>query len=173
MDLMRYAEKTAADLAQHWERFRDEAVALPQTTFFTWWATQNYTGHWDMYPLVDRGEGPMPTDEDGRILGFAEKCPFTTDHLLAVQEVTAAAFSRVSPGSRIIPHSDVYDQPICRIHLGLVAGDGCTVWVDGTPHAHRPGETVVFDTRSLHSVENTGDRDRIILIVDIGDPAEA
>ncbi len=173
MDLMRHTERVASDLAAHWRTIRDEAVGLPHSAFFAWWATQNYTGKWDMFPLVDRGDGPMPTDERGRILGFAEKCPFTTDRLLSIEEVTAAALSRVSPGSRIIPHSDVYDRAICRIHLGLVAGEGCNLWVDGVQHAHRPGETVVFNTTSLHSVENTGSEDRMILIVDVGDPAEA
>ncbi len=170
MDLMGHTERTASNLAARWEAIRDEATALPHSAFFPWWAKQNYTGRWDMFPLVDRGDGPMPTDDQGRILGFAEKCPFTTERLLEVEEVTAAALSRVAPGSRIIPHSDVYDRTICRIHLGLVTNDGCRLWVDDVPHVHRPGETIVFNTASRHSVENTGTSDRIILIVDVGDP---
>lgn len=78
--------------------------------------------------------------------------------------------TRLAPGKRIYPHSDVlgrYANTYKRFHVPLQCGSGCIFRAGDEEVGMRPGEVWDFNAHAEHEVVNNGSVDRIHLIVDI------
>jgi len=92
--------------------------------------------------------------------------------------VTRIQFARMKPGTKIQPHIDQSLMLVAshRIHIPLTSNAGVTFTIDDQNCHFELGEVFELNNRVVHSVVNSGDSDRIHLIVDylpdaVNDPA--
>jgi len=80
-------------------------------------------------------------------------------------------FAMLPPGARLVRHRDPYAGSM-RYHLGLVTpnSDDCFINVDGQHYSWRDGEAVMFDETFIHYAENSSEKNRIILFIDVKRP---
>lgn len=98
-------------------------------------------------------------------------CPETVRLVESLPNVKGAMFAMLPPGARLVRHRDPFAGSL-RYHMGLETpnDDGCYIDVDGTPYSWRDGEVVMFDETYIHHAENTTDKNRIVLFLDIKRP---
>jgi beta-hydroxylase len=156
-------------LRSNWTTIRDEALALYTAGHLR--AAEKYNDiafntffrrGWKRFHLKWYGD-PLPS---ARML-----CPQTVDLLNAVPSINAALFALLPAGAKLGEHRDPFAGSL-RFHLGLVTpnSDKCCIVVDGTQHAWRDGESVIFDETFIHSAFNNTESDRIILFCDVTRP---
>ncbi|CAJ1388510.1 unnamed protein product [Effrenium voratum] len=110
--------------------------------------------------------------------GHRQKCPATSAVLAARPEaahcaqlgVGEALFSRLKPGTRLRTHCGPTNMRL-TCHLGLVIPEGCTITAGQETRTWEEGRCLVFDDSFEHSVENTSDQSRVILLVNFWHPA--
>jgi beta-hydroxylase len=119
---------------------------------FMEWPEPLHGGGWDVFALKWQGEVVLPV---------IELFPW-----LARALVFNAGFSRLAPGTVIVPHVG-YTSDVLRLHLGLDCPPGASITVGEEAREWRDGEVLLFDDTLLHSARNDGDRDRLILLVDV------
>jgi aspartate beta-hydroxylase len=78
-------------------------------------------------------------------------------------------FSRLAPRANIHAHFGPVNTRI-RVHLGIEVPAGCEIEIDNQTRTWEEGKCIVFDDSFLHSVRNTSDRHRVILLVDVWHP---
>ncbi len=78
-------------------------------------------------------------------------------------------FSVLEPGTHILPHCGPSNYRL-RLHLGLVVPEGCRIRVGDQTRTWEEGKVLVLDDSFEHEVWNDGDKQRIVLIVDIWHP---
>jgi beta-hydroxylase len=156
-------------LRDNWETIREEATRLREDGHIK--ASEKYddlafnsffkTG-WKRFYLKWYGES-LPSAE--------RLCPKTVELVESIPGISAAMFTSLPPGSRLVRHRDPYAGSL-RYHLGLVTpnSDRCRILVDGEPYSWRDGEDVVFDETYLHYAENETDDPRVILFCDVARP---
>ena len=108
----------------------------------------------------------------GSSLDSARKlCPQTLALLENIPTVKGAMFAMLPPGARLVRHRDPYAGSM-RYHLGLVTpnSDDCFINVDGQHYSWRDGEAVMFDETFIHYAENSSEKNRIILFIDVKRP---
>ncbi|MDX1920384.1 MAG: aspartyl/asparaginyl beta-hydroxylase domain-containing protein [Candidatus Caenarcaniphilales bacterium] len=83
-------------------------------------------------------------------------------------DLKAAAFVILPPGSRLGRHRDPYAGSM-RYHLGLRVpnSENCFISVDDNKYAWMDGEGVLLDQTYVHYVENNTDKHRLILLCDV------
>jgi len=167
VDVERFPE--LARLRENWEGIRDEAAALYDTGRVK--ASERYDdlgfnsffrSGWKRFYLKWYGD----------FLPSAQKlCPRTIELLQQTPSINAAAFTLMSPRSRLVTHRDPLACSL-RYHLGLITPNsaGCYIAVDGETHVWRDGEDVVFDETFIHTPVNDTDAARIILFCDVMRP---
>src|SRR5215510_5143562 len=142
-----------------------ELQRLADGDFVPWFDNGSYVGSWQVFPLSFSVNG-QAVDLGSDLARNRARCPATVRALDAFQRLGDYGFSRMMPGTHIIPHCD--DQPVARLrmHLPLVVPDGCHFRV-GTEHlVLRPGEPIVFDGFIDHETANLGSTPRTTLLVD-------
>jgi beta-hydroxylase len=156
-------------LRDNWETIRDEATRLREDGHIK--ASEKYddlafnsffkTG-WKRFYLKWYGEA-LPS--------AATLCPRTVELVDSIPAISAAMFTSLPPGSRLVRHRDPYAGSL-RYHLGLVTpnSERCRILVDGEPYSWRDGEDVMFDETYLHYAENETDEPRVILFCDVARP---
>jgi beta-hydroxylase len=158
-----------AILREHWQVFRDEALALSQSGDIKASAQYDDLGFnsffkkgWKRFYLKWYG-GYLPS---ARAL-----CPRTVEVLERIPTVHGAMFAMLPPGGKLVAHRDPYAGSL-RYHLGLVTpnNDKCRIYIDGEPYHWRDGEDIVFDETYIHRAINESDCHRIILFADIERP---
>jgi beta-hydroxylase len=167
VDVDRFPE--LARLRENWEVIRDEAAALYDTGRVK--ASEKYDdlgfnsffrSGWKRFYLKWYDD----------FLPSAQKlCPRTVELLQQTPSINAAAFTLMSPRSRLVTHRDPLACSL-RYHLGLITpnSESCHIAVDGEPYVWRDGEDVVFDETFIHSPVNDTDEARIILFCDVMRP---
>lgn len=147
---------------------------------------------WNEIPYRSRGNSPHREVADiwARYMDLA-LCPghdFNTPHesvwlpptwlIPAVKDLHAKVavgsdhggvlLTRIPPGCQVYPHHDRgtwhaewYDH---KVWIPLRANAGCVNWVEDEPAVWKPGEAWTHDNLRVHSVENHGDTERIVLI---------
>lgn len=166
--------KELAEIQQHWQTIREEAVRLYQQQGFE--STKNpespayydvgfrtfYKYGWSKFYLKWYGY----THDSAK-----ESCPNTVRILKKIPSVRGAMFSILPPGSQLTRHADPIACSL-RYHLGLVTpnSDECFINVDGVPYSWRDGEAFLFDETYLHYARNDSDQYRLILMCDIERP---
>lgn len=156
-------------LQENWEKIRDEAAILNDqgaikasddlddigfNSFFK-------TG-WTRFYLKWYGSS----------LESAQRlCPETVRLVESLPQVKGAMFAMLPPGARLVKHRDPFAGSL-RYHMGLETPnhDDCYIEVDGTQYSWRDGEVVMFDETYIHHAENTTDKNRIVLFLDIKRP---
>lgn len=163
-----------ADLAQHWETFRDEALAMQAGGGFDAVRREGspasfdvgfrtfYKYGWSRYYLRWYGY----TYPSARA-----SCPRTLAILSRFPDIRAAMFAVLPPRSGLTPHADPLGCSL-RYHLGLKTPNAaqCFINVDGIEQPWRDGEAFVFDETYLHFVTNDTDTPRLILMCDVRRP---
>lgn len=163
-----------ANLAQHWETMRDEALQIQASGSFDEARRKGspasfdvgfrtfYKYGWSRYYL---------RWYDYTYASASASCPKTVEILSRFPDVKAAMFAVLPPRSLLTPHADPLGCSL-RYHLGLATPNTaqCFINVDGTEQAWRDGEAFVFDETYLHFVRNDTDLPRLILMCDVRRP---
>lgn len=152
LELERMAHAIIEEFSRMGKDFRSESEPIRRT------------GEWDVMMLFERGRRNDET---------CTQCPVTSRVIEGHRTIRGPAglayFSRLSPGTRVAPHRGPTNMRV-RCHLGIDIPDGCGIRVDGVETTWRTGKCLVFDDSFTHEVWNTGDRDRIVLVVDLWHP---
>lgn len=87
--------------------------------------------------------------------------------------ILRAMAASLAAGGRIKPHIDALAsfRASHRIHIPLTSNDGVRFTIDGRPCPMPLGDAVEINNQKVHSVMNTGARDRISFIFDYLPPA--
>jgi beta-hydroxylase len=150
----------------------DEVLMNPQN-LDNWPEKDLYDdGDWKIFPLY-----AFNTWVDDN----CQKMPTLTNFVKSIPNLRIALLSKLSPGMKLKPHRGWKDHSnnVLRCHYGLIVPDGCYIAVD-TSHEtdpskinkqyHKNDSWLVFDDSETHFAENTSDKERLVLIVDIQRP---
>lgn len=138
-----------------------EFKTLTPARMRNWPEYQKYEGVWKVCGLVHEGR---------RLESCCDLCPRTMDIIDKAGQVRMAGFSRMGPGTEILPHVDDVKDYVDRVHLGVQIPEGdCGIWVDGTQTKWQNGKAFLFDPLLIHKAWNRTTEDRIILLVDFED----
>ncbi|SEG18196.1 aspartyl/asparaginyl beta-hydroxylase domain-containing protein [Marinobacterium lutimaris] len=156
-------------VTSNWEMIRDEALALNSASSIKASDDLDDIGFnsffktgWKRYYLKWYGSD---------LNSARQSCPKTLELLNQIPSVKGAMFAMLPPGARLVKHRDPYAGSL-RYHLGLETpeSDGCYIEVDGERYSWRNGEAVMFDETYIHHAENTTDKNRIVLFLDVVRP---
>ncbi|RZK08562.1 MAG: aspartyl/asparaginyl beta-hydroxylase domain-containing protein [Flavobacterium sp.] len=103
------------------------------------------------------------------IYKYKNKFPVSYNFLRANPDVIAMSFSKLEPGSRILPHSGDTNG-IFRVHVGMIipgALPECGFSVRGERRSWKQGELLAFTDAFEHEAWNETDKTRIIMMLDI------
>lgn len=131
---------------------RLRSLAARAAPSFVSWPEPIHGGGWDVFALKWQGKVVPP---------WLSAFPW-----LANRSLFNVGFSRLAPGTVIDPHYG-YDAGVLRLHLGLECPGGATITVGQETRRWEEGEVLLFDDTQRHSARNDGDRERLILLVDI------
>ena len=73
------------------------------------------------------------------------------------------------PGTSLVPHCGPSNHRI-RLHLCLATDGLANLTVGDVTETHRVGEVLIFDDSFLHSAQNGGLKDRVVLLLDVWHP---
>jgi aspartyl/asparaginyl beta-hydroxylase (cupin superfamily) len=123
-------------------------------------------GNWDQAILFRDGEW----QED-----VCAALPVTTGIVAGIPEATTLSpgvvtISRLAPGTHLAPHCGA-SNALLRVHLGLVVPPGPSLRVGEERLTWREGSCLVFDDSFEHEVRHEGDAERVVLILDVLNPA--
>jgi ornithine lipid ester-linked acyl 2-hydroxylase len=156
-----------ATLEENWLTVRRELEALDTASFRAWPERQIYTNDgWKVFGFFAFGRR---RDEN------CQRCPGTTALLEGLPGMVTAGFSRLAAGTEILPHRgyEGYSGYHLRAHLGVVVPTDadCGLMVGGETRKWHEGKCMLFDDSSEHSAWNRGPGDRVVLLVDLRNPA--
>ncbi|HEX6512476.1 MAG TPA: aspartyl/asparaginyl beta-hydroxylase domain-containing protein [Chloroflexota bacterium] len=152
-------------LQDAYPEIRDEILAMDPGAFHKETESIRRTGSWDVLLLYPRGR----KDEE-----VCARLPVTSQIIEQHRTVRTHAglmyVSRLSPGSRVMPHHGPTNVRL-RCHLGIQvpAGD-CGIRAGGEARQWQQGKCLVFDDYFLHEAWNNTAEPRIVLILDIWHP---
>jgi hypothetical protein len=100
--------------------------------------------------------------------------PVTRAILSDIPEITTLSpgsilISRLSPGTHIMPHCGSTNA-VLRMHLGISVPPGASIRVGEHWLEWSEGRCLIFDDSYEHEVRQDGERDRVVLILDIAHP---
>jgi hypothetical protein len=87
-------------------------------------------------------------------------------HSIPCIDKETGMFAVIDGPMKIPPHRAESNAQL-RYHLTLEGDDSCVLYTDKGAHTHTTGEEFIFDHSRYHELEKTGDRKRIVLILDI------
>jgi len=96
------------------------------------------------------------------------RCPLLANILepLYPDACVGYSYSRMEPGVVLALHRG-RDSGNIRVHCCLRGADGCSLSVLNRRRSWKAGEVWAFDDALPHSAEHRGDRDRVIVIIDL------
>ena len=143
-------------LEEAYPQIKRELLALSQETFQAWPERFLYGVGWDVFGLQAFGQ---------KIEENCKKCPETFRAVSQVPKMTTAGFSKLQPGTEIVPHQG-YTNQVLRCHLGLITPKDCALKVGEETRSWEEGKCFIFDDTVLHSACNRSDSQRIVLLID-------
>jgi beta-hydroxylase len=166
--------KELAEIREHWQTIREEAVSLYQQQYFESVNNPNSPAYYDLgfRTFFKYGWSKFYLKWYGYTHDSAKKlCPNTVKILEKIPSVNGAMFSILPIGSKLTRHADPMACSL-RYHLGLATpnSNNCFINIDGTSYSWRDGEAFLFDETYLHFAKNDSDQYRLILMCDIERP---
>lgn len=152
--------------------------ALRKDAWHLHFVPQNFDGDWSVVPLrAPAGEThpirmiyPDPGATTFVSTPFLEMCPAVREILAAFDcELRAVRLMRLAVGSKIKEHTDHEldaDLRVARLHIPIVTNAEVAFRLNGTAVAMQSGEVWYLRLSDPHSVTNTGQTDRIHLVID-------
>lgn len=138
--------------------------------------SNDYSGKWTSIALMSKDgksnninaflsntEKLIPTD----ILDTCYYFKDILDELLF--EKTAVRLLNLGPGAEIKPHTDHclgYEDSEFRLHIPIITNPDVEFILDGQRLIMNEGECWYFNANFTHSVKNSGNKDRIHLVID-------
>lgn len=151
-------------LSTNWCAVRAELDALDKDEFMDWPEHSLYGARgWRTFGLYAFGT----RQSEG-----CARCPQTEMIVKQIPGLMMAGFSRLEPGTRIIPHCgyEGYSGYVLRLHLGLNIPDECGLRVGHEIHIWKEGECIIFDDSVEHEAWNRSNRTRTVLLCDFLNP---
>ena len=103
-------------------------------------------------------------------VGDYANCPVTVNALAQVRGLTGTVgYAVMLPGTHLTAHCGLTNAKI-RCHLGIDVPDGCSLRVGDETRSWREGQWLVFDDSFEHEVWHSGNRPRVVLILDFYHP---
>ena len=153
---------------------------------------QLWDGSWKVIPLPLNAIGTTATEEDfelSEMVSFVELFNTTVEKVQEVlpkltesmqtlcpafynaikedvdgQLLKSATISKLSPGTKINPHSGDIDS--LRLHVPIVTDPGAWISVRGRKRTWEVGKPFAFHDHDKHWVQHNGSHDRIVVILD-------
>lgn len=149
-------------LEQNWLVIKQELDGLTPKDFLLYperYVLEKRTG-WDICGLYFLGV---------KIDLNCDRCPQTARIVEQIPGMITAAYSHLSPGIHILPHSG---KPIgvLRCHLGLDIPERCGIRVGDQTRRWENGRCLVFDDTFEHEAWNLDHRSRTVLLIDFQAP---
>jgi len=120
------------------------------------WNAEIYQGKWDQRPKYDWTE-------------IAEQCPATVDWLKthwSWKEFHRIRFMLLEPGGAIQPHQDMNQRELGAINVAITNPPGIEFGMEEAGLVPwQPGDVRAIDIGRQHSVRNTGNENRIHMII--------
>jgi Aspartyl/Asparaginyl beta-hydroxylase len=154
---------------------RNEVEVLPPDEWVPHFNTTYFTGDWSGVALRsvegrERWLYPDPTMRGYADTPLLGRNPVLAGALAAFQcPLLAARLLRLGPASSIREHTDLdlgIDDGEARVHVVIQSDPFVTFWLDDLPVPMVPGDAWYLNLNLRHRVENTGNQDRIHLVVD-------
>jgi beta-hydroxylase len=166
MNFYRYEEvfPFLEDIKRHGDRILAEVESVPADMWTPWPEKGLYKdGGWRIIPYKGFGM----TIEKSRKL-----TPFTYDLVMGIPGIVTAVISRIPPGTEVTPHRGWAElaNRVLRCHYVLQTNRRCSLTVGGETRRVRKGHVIVFDDSKLHCASNTGETDKIVVIMDFPRP---
>lgn len=126
----------------------------------------NHNRDWGAYFLYNQGQ---------RVQRHCSACPATAALLDSLPLVRipgrgpTAFFSRLKPGTHIVPHHGATNTRLIA-HLPLLVPPDCVLRVGNDARPVEAGRMMIFDDTIEHEAWNRSTQDRIVLIFDIWNP---
>ncbi len=147
-------------LEENWTVVRDEMLAVGGSEFLPYVERHLYNHGWSVYGLYAWGI---------RLDLHCEACPRTTELIESIPGIFTAGFSRLNPRTHIRAHRGG-PEGVLRLHLPLLAPEGCEFRVEDEIRPWREGEAFVFDDCLEHEAWNRGASPRVVLLLDFPAP---
>lgn len=151
-------------LEDNWQAILQEYKQVAsEPEMHAWPEGKLYDGRWDTFGLYGFG---MKQHEN------CKRCPITTKVVESLPGMVMAGFSRLAPGTHIKPHVGYggWAQYVLRCHLGLIVPEGCEMRVGPETRTWKEGKVTVFCDATEHEVWNRGDKERVVLLLDVRNP---
>ncbi len=111
-----------------------------------------------------------------------ERCPVITNYLKSIPGLKLASLSKLSPGLKLEPHQGYaqHSNYILRCHYPIIVPKmkkSCVIKLAESYESafesryYKKFKWVIFDDSKVHYVENSGESDRIVLLIDIERPS--
>ena len=147
------------------DNWRDvlEEYRLVARQLHDWPETQYYNGNWTTFGLYAFGH-KRPAN--------CALCPRTTRLVEKIPGMVMAGFSRLAPGTHILPHQGYrgWARYVLRCHLGLIVNEQCGLRVGDETRRWEEGKTLIFCDAFEHEAWNVGDAERVVLLLDVRNP---
>ena len=153
---------------------------------------QLWDGSWTVIPMPLNAIGTTATEEDfelSEMVSFVELFNTTVEKVQEVlpkltesmmeccptfylslqpevesQILKSCTISKLSPGTKINPHSGDIDS--LRLHYPIIEDEGAWLSVRGRKRSWKVGELFAFHDNDKHWAQHNGTRDRIVVIMD-------
>lgn len=139
--------------------------------------TEGYEGEWKAISLLTEGgdDSNIFVTASGGSNILETKFLKESSYLKTVLDtfkspIISARLLRLGVGAEIKPHRDYalgYEDGYCRIHIPIETNNKVEFILDGNLITMLPGECWYTNVNYIHSVSNTGQTDRIHLVIDI------
>jgi aspartyl/asparaginyl beta-hydroxylase len=137
---------------------------LPPERFEPWLLADAYQGDWRLFGIWHRRADYVLR---GHLDANERFCRRTRAIVRRIRGLLAAGFSRLGPGSHVLPHVDEQVVPSLRCHLTVAADPGARMRVGDEVRLFEPGGILVFDSGVEHEVVHEGREPRVTLIVEV------
>ena len=143
-------------LEKNWILIKQELDQLQEKHFIDWKEKFLYNQGWQVFGLYAFQE---------KMVDNCRLCPATTRLIEAIPGMTTAGFSRLAPGTSVVPHIG-YSQAVLRCHLGLIVPENCGIRVGKQTRTWGEGKCLVFDDTVEHEAWNHSENYRTVLLID-------
>lgn len=158
------------------EKLAEDLATVLEANWVPHFNTQDYEGDWKAIPLY------APGGDASNILALStsnapiaettllKACPYFKEVIDSFDcPILSARIMRLGVGAEIKPHSDYnlgYEDGCFRLHVPITTNPGVQFMLDKVQLTMLPGECWYTNVNYEHSVKNSGETDRVHLVID-------